>query len=310
MNIESSNVNVDQDPTDDAQQDLAQRISAAGSAEGNNTMKLTAAEIRRAWEIKRAVEDGMGAEDLEHPVMPLKDFEYVQYALFCPHNDPIPNILHRISMVQACRREYGFINTVEQGLEILELGTQLLPGFLLAIEYLKTSENYMCVEDWSKLYPAVVRTDEQYRIFVGMYYYKLHCQEPQFTAIRNGTTSIVECTDMTLQENFDSTFTERVLHSFKRWYPNKRRETFCVNAPSIIPFWYGMTKKFLPGSHQETIKFGFQVPGMEGQRIDPLYKMPTPELAIQKMLRNARCLLTLRYHNEKTFVLPPLPAGP
>lgn len=272
----------------------------------NDTMNLTEAETNRARQIKRAVE--VGSEELveaETPVTPLTDFEYVQFALFCETDEPMSAILYRISMLQAFKREYHIEDTLEQGMGMLDRGTQLLPGFFLAVSHLPSSQNYVSVEDWSKFYPSVLQNEEAFRTFIGLLYYKSKAKEPHIESTRSGTTSVIECQGMNSQEHCDMAMLERIVHSFWRWYPGKHKEAFFMNSPSLISVWCGIFKKFLPYGSCRTIKIGMQVPGLEGERIDPFYKNPSEEQARQAMLQKARELLLLRYHNERTFVLPP-----
>lgn len=93
----------------------------------------------------------------------------------------------------------------------------------------------------------------------------------------------------------------------ERRCPNKPKEVFFSNPPSTICFLFGLFKRYFLDRDTRTAQLGVCVPGLEGQRLDLLYKMPTEEVARQRMLLNARQLLTLRYYNERTFALPPQP---
>jgi hypothetical protein len=252
-------------------------------------------------------------QQLESPLHALTDFEYAQYALVCPADEPMSITLYRISMLQAFKREFSIVDTVEQGRRMMDQGTQLMPGFLLSISELAT-QNFVSMEDWSKFYPSLLQNNEKaFRVFIGLLYYKAKAKEPHLLAIRNGISSVIECTGMTRNwqdnGNGDMAVLERILHSFWRWYPSNHKETYFMNSPSLISEWCGLFKKFLPFGDPRTMKIGMQVPGMEGERIDAFYRTPSSESARQEMLRRVGSLLELRYHNESRYVLPPEELG-
>lgn len=267
----------------------------------DTTMLLQPDEMSRAVEIKLAAAE---RPDLK----PLSDFEYVHYAI-CTSGESMEEVLYRMEMMQAFKEEYGIQDTVQQGIEMMDQLTRVdQPGFLVSMEYLPSSQNFLSVTAWCNLIPGRCKTDEQWRVFIGSMYYKYQAKFNQFLSIRNGSTSMVECMDTTMEKNCDIRFYERFMHELFRFYPVNPKEMFFINSNSGVNFVMGMWQKWMRPDMRSSVQLGHQIRGLEGQRVDVLYKTPSEEVARQHMLTRVASFLNNRYQNERTFSLTPLPA--
>lgn len=261
------------------------------------TMALTVAEINRAWEIKVAAHS---RGDLK----PLSDFAYVQYAI-CTLDEPMEVVLQRMAMMQAFREEFNIQDTMEDAMKTLHQHTIDNAGFLIAFEYLRSSQNFLSVEVWPKLFPErISRTSETYRTWIAAMYYKFQAKSCQFRAIRNGPSQIGECLGTNMIENCQLEFFENYMHRFSRWYPRKQHEFFFLNSPACVNYVLSGIKKFLNPQITKKILLGEQIVGFEGRSIEDLYNTPTPEMARQRVLQVIHQYLQLRWDNEEAFQLP------
>jgi CRAL/TRIO domain len=262
----------------------------------DTTMFLSHAEYDLAVAIRQAVEAN------EH-LTNLTDMEYVQYALtVVSAQETMDSILERIYMMQAFRREYNIQDTAADGIQLFNDLTLQHPGWILTIDYVASTQNYIAIRDLAAFYPSRPKTPVELRIMMGGMYYIFECMNPNFTAIRNGMSSMNECMDVTM-ENFSYEAMEKLLHELIRPYPKNQRGTFFLNSPEMINVFFSMYKRFLTEKITKTFQMGHQVEGMEGRRIDELYKIPTPEIAREKVVLRVYDFLQLRYLNRATFSL-------
>ena len=263
----------------------------------DTTMQLSIAEINRALEIKRAVE----ADDR---VVPISDFSYVQYAL-TSGEESIECICERVYLMQCFREEYRIHDTVNEGVDLILAATVNHPGYLLAVEHLVSTQNYARILDLAAFYPSSVKTDENLRVVMGYNYYVWQAVFPNFQAIRNGMTTIVECMDTTF-DNFDHDVLEKLMVHLYKPYPKNQLEFFFVNSPTVVNIIWGLMKRTVPFRERRKYILGHHVPGFEGRRIDALYKLPNEDVARVRLLNSVLFLLRLREKNEVSFSLDPL----
>ena len=259
------------------------------------TMRVTHDEAARARAIQAAAEH----------LKPLTDMGYAQYAIAASPDESISQIIHRMTVMQEFKDDYLIHDTVEEGVELMTQLTLRHPGLLLALEYLPSSRNYLTVADLVALDPQrIVRSKEDERVFLGGLYYACQCQAAQLEAIRNGTSCVVECMGLG-PLNLDLPLLDKIVHKFYRWYPRLQKEQCFVNAPQgDISTLFGLYQRVLSKNQNETQTVVHTIPGLEGVRIDALYKTPSEEEARRHVLKRVQQYLTLRYHNERKSRLP------
>lgn len=259
-------------------------------------MMLSQGEKNRALQIKTAVEE-------DNQLQNLTDFDYVQYALAC-RGESLEQIRERVYLQQAFKQEYNLTDDADQGIQIYQQFLVQQPYFMLVIEYLPSTLNYISICDLAELFPSRIQTQEQYRVVLGGFFYKYQCMNTDFQAIRTGISSLVECKDASF-DNLSSAFLDKLGAELLRHYPYNTKEVMFVNSATVANMIYGLFKRILPARLTEKFQLGHTVDGMEmgGQRIDGLYKTPTPELAQQRMLGKVLQYLTKRYHHRDTFSL-------
>lgn len=290
----SNNSNNDQAMSEAAAASALVGALISATAALDSTMFLSHAEYDLAVAIRLAVEGDARLTNLT-------DMEYVQYALTCAE-ETMEGILGRVYTMQAFRHEYNILDTVADGIQLFNDFTLQHPGMILTVDYLQSTQNYIVVRDLAAWYPARPKTQAELRILMGGSYYIFQCKNPNFTAIRNGMTSMNECMDATT-ENFSYEGMERLFHELIRPYPKNQREAFFLNSPEICNMIYSLWKRYLPEKITRAFQMGHQVQGMEGHRIDELYKTPTQEIARKKVVLRVYDFLQLRYHNQATFSL-------
>jgi CRAL/TRIO domain len=264
-------------------------------------MLLTTQEITKARLIKAAVE-------WEASLKNLSDFEYVQYALThgaSTENNQIPTILEHISRMQAFKETYGIQDTVADGLACIQAAMEQHPGLFLSIHYNAEDGNTTAVEDWAAFFPGTIATPEQHACLLKGLYYRFECLNPTFLATRLGVSNLIECQGVSWQ-NHDTNLQEQLLAELLVSYPTRYREMYLVNSPLVVNLAIALWKRHMSRNLRETFRLGYQLPGMEGRRIDVLFKIPTPEIADRATISTSRDLLVARYQHRATYQLPAL----
>jgi CRAL/TRIO domain len=265
------------------------------------TMTLDLVEIQRALIIKEAVEAG------PH-LAKMTDFEYVQYALTHPTTHgttaeaamPLSTILEHIARMQAFCRQYQIQETADEGAQMWHEWYLEQPGHLLALLYLPSSGSCTHVSDMKALFPRLIKTERQWRILLAAVYYRSHAMAPHFRAMRQGESTMFECQGTTFQ-NYEPSFCERLFHEILISYPKRHKEMFFLHSPMVINIAYGLLKQYMNQNMKETFHLGYSIPGLEGRRIDELFKVPDEETALRNTVDQVHQLLTIRYRNQTQF---------
>jgi CRAL/TRIO domain len=259
------------------------------------TMTLSLAEKARALQIKAAVE-------ADPRLSTLADFEYVQYALTCA-DESLEMVCQKVHLLQAFKQEYQILDEAVQGCQAFHELLHLQPGYMLAVEYLPSTRNYIKIADMAAFQPSRVQTKGQWGIFLGGLFYIYQCLNPSFEAMRTGISSMLECEGASM-DTFNPGLLEKTASELLQFYPKNVKEVFFLNSGTAANLMYACLKRFLPKRIQQMIKLGYKTDGMhEGQRIDSLYLTPTPEKAQERMALKVLQLLALRYQNQRAFSL-------
>jgi CRAL/TRIO domain len=258
------------------------------------TMRISPAEKARALAIKAAVEADSRTRNLS-------DFEYVHYALTC-REESLDVVCERVYLLEAFKNEYKLLDEALQGVQLFAAYLTIFPGIVLAIDFLPNTGNYCVVCDYKAFRPAERQTDEETRSCLGGIFYQKQASQPDFQAIRNGVSMMLECMGASFA-NFDSNKLEQYMIEFRRAYPIKQKEWFFLNANTIATLTYGMWKRFLPRHIQETFHLSHQVEGLGGTSLSTVYNTPTPEDAEKRLLVKVWQLLARRYQNQQNFSL-------
>lgn len=265
-----------------------------GPVDDATTMRLFPAEVLHAQAIKRAVEaDG--------EVDNLTDFEYVQFAI-TNRDLPVEDIVQKISLHQTFRKQYGILENPHFAMAALNRYTLQHYGGVLCIQYLPAAGSYVSVMDWAAFTPP--KNEEEYRIYFAGMYFIFHTNMPDFEAIRNGLTYVVECEGVG-PRNVSHKHMERTAAELYSHYPRKQKEVYFLNSPLVVNIACSLFFRLVGRDLRECFKLGYQVLGWEGRRIDCLYKVPTAEFARMQMLETAREYMERRYRLMTTYRLPP-----
>lgn len=257
------------------------------------SMYLRDEEKNLALRVKEAVESN-------EQLRPISDFECAHLALSCGERT-MEQIMDVAYKLQCFREMYRLHDTVEDGVATTRQLMEMQPGLVLDVSYLPHEECYTVSCDMAALCPQRVKTEADWRIFQGGFYYWIRATATNITTIRNGLSIVTECEGMGFH-NLDIALQERTVHELWSYYPARHKESIWLNTPPAANMLYGVLKRILRKELMESWKIGGSIEGYEG-RLDRLFLMPNAEIAGQALLRRLESYLTERYHNERTFRL-------
>lgn len=279
-------------------------------------MTITSAELETAKGIRKALESCT-----QYPLNPQRwsDYDYAQQALTCTADledeDATKALMQRMYKLQYFREDYKIQDTVEEGVRMIQRLMEMMPGYLLSVDFAARYGSYIAVFDRAAFQPAKLATPEDMRTFLGAYYYIFQCLSTNSKAIRSGVVFITECQDMK-EENFDLQVEEKFLSHLFGHYPFRHKECLWLNTPSVANIAYGLMKSLVPGDFRANWRMGCKLDGFDG-RIDSLFKMPTLAIAQEQLLSKIESFLTERGQNAGGFELhqrmvynPPPPPQP
>jgi len=296
-----------------------------------NDMALTLEEARWAHEIKHAV--------VAHPDLHLhSDMDYAQWAIYTMERQDMNDVLNGMKMMQEFRKQYNLFYLGQVGLfhkdnvsdivssssatilndqqkeiynAILQEGLQLLrdfillqPGVALDIEWMPDHGHYLYIFDYVAMDPTKIRLPKDWRVVQGATYYSFEIFSSNLRAVRKGTAAIVECEGMSWF-NFDTEYEARRHAELNAWYPFKVKEMLLLNTGTIANFACSILKKICQ-KEKKNFKLGCTLDGFDG-RIDRLFKVPTLEKAMERLLVRLEGYLRVRLDNQMRYRLPDLP---
>ncbi|CAB9514045.1 expressed unknown protein [Seminavis robusta] len=258
----------------------------------NPIFHLTAEEKRQAMDLKEAVE---AADHIEN----LSDFDYVTMTLGC--DGDIPRAVDATYKLQSFRKLYNIQETPQDGVAALRGLMLSQPETILEICYLPTEHTYWFFVDFSKFRPALVQSYDDWRHFQAGAYYIYRAMASNLQSIKTGAITMIECDGVTT-DNVSLEFEERIFIELFSYYPVRYKETFCLHSPMAFVVFLGVIKRFMSNRMLRSIQTAATFNGYDG-RVDQLFKMPTVEIAQERLLSRMETYLTERYQNERDFSL-------
>ena len=251
--------------------------------------RLSDNEKRWALELKAAVE---ASDELDN----LSDLQYVQFALANKGN--LSKTLERVQGMQDFRHEYQIHDTWEEGMALINGLTTAHPFSILSVAYDDVTENYGLVYDRTRARFDHIRSQDEWRVALGAFYYlfNLLCPDPQ--SMRNGIFCIGEC------DGFEHAQTsinklriiwDHLLAHLPVYF--RSIKFFHTNVAANLS--YSMLKLFMRKELTDRIVVGCQF----GINISSLFLMPTPEVAVSRTLGRIEMFMKTRYQNEANFSL-------
>lgn len=251
-------------------------------------MDLTVEECDSAWAIRRAIE---AIPEMDN----LSDFMCCQLAIMV--GDNVEEAVERARHLQVFREEYSVLDTEPEGLRYLkELVIDLAPEYFLAFNF--HEDAYMMALNLKGFEPRSLNTPAKEAAWLVGYYYLQHCLAPDFETLRQGVIFHVECSGYDWKKHIDLKLIRRLHDSFHSSYPC-RMACKSYHTGTIFNVFYAMVKKFYSPEEIEDYKVGCQAPFP----LDEIYLQPTPEIAVQRTLKQMQYSLCLRYKNEREFSL-------
>jgi CRAL/TRIO domain len=268
----------------------------------NSGMALTDLEVEWAWEIKDAI--------LEHEdVRLVSDYEIAQLSVVTLGSEELPSVLERAFALQCLRDEYHLHDTPEEAVELVRaLTCDQQPGHVLAFDLSPDGRHYIGVFDFAANRPSALHMPNDWRIYLGAYYYLLSAACPKLRFVREGFVTIAECEGMGYH-SFSPQMQQRWAQELGMYYPVLSKESLWFNTPTIANVMCAFVKPWLNSrtNRWDQIQLGCRLECFEG-RIDVLMNTPNQQAAQQKLFRNLHTALTERYHHCRTYVLPPSPS--
>jgi hypothetical protein len=253
---------------------------------------LTETERQQALALKAAIESS------DH-IKNVSDFDVVTVALGCEGN--LERALEAAYKLQCFRELYKIEESVEDGIRTIRGLMQQHPGLILEVCYLPSEQTYWFFLDFARFLPALVKSDQDFRLFQGGAYYIYRAMSSSIQSIRKGAITMIEC-DGVSRQNVDLRFEERIFHELWEYYPVRYKETFCLHTPMVFVVFLGVIKRLMNNSQIASLQTACSFGGYEG-RVDALFKMPTLEIAQENLLARIEGYLTERYQNEREFSL-------
>lgn len=255
-------------------------------------ISLTEEERQQVLALKAAIESS------DH-IKNVSDFDCVTLALGCDGN--LERALEAAFKLQCFRELYKIEETVEDGIRTIRGFMQQHPGLILEVCYLPTEQTYWFFLDFAQFRPALVKSDQDFRFFQGGAYYIYRAMCSNIQGIRTGAITMIECEGVSMQ-NVDFKFEEKIFHELWAYNPVRYKETFCLHTNMSFVLLLGMLKRLMNCSQLASLQTACSFGGYEG-RVDPLFKMPTLEIAQENLLGRIEGYLAERYQNEREFSL-------
>ena len=286
----------------------------------NNT--VTTPELERSRKLQEAAECHKKLLALQqrqrltgHKVTKLHPYDFAQQAIVAPSEDTVDDIADRLYKLQCFRDEYRIQDTVEEGVSLIHQLMEIMPGYLLSVDFAPRYGSYIFVWDFAAFHPARLKDQSNLRVFLGALYYICQCLSTNLKAVRSGVVFITECQGMS-SHNWDMHLEQKMLAELFCHYPFKYKECLWLNTPTIANIAYALMKPLVRRDFLASWRLGCKLDGFEG-RIDSLFKMPTQAIAQEQLLKRVEGFLTERARNVRNFELsecmvanPPPPQDP
>lgn len=258
-------------------------------------MELAPEENQRALQIKQTVEQ-------RSDILNLRDMEYAQFAVMTKGN--VVEAIRRIQLAHAFRQEYNIDPySLEQGMDLVEKFMQQQPNFLLSIDRNAAHGYHIFVYNRTGFHPSNIRSDEDYRIFIGAMIFMMDALQPTLQACQRGIVHIGECSDMQ-EENLDLQLEERLWFELMDFYPISWKEVSWLRTNTVASILYASMMRWYRPEHMQAFQLNFQQDeGVFFDRLDNLFKQSPPENAVQIRLDKIRGFLEERKRNMDTFSL-------
>lgn len=191
---------------------------------------------------------------------------------------------------------------MEEGTELLERYiVQQQPWFVLDVHV--DAKHSVLAQDFASLDPSHVKTDADWRVFLGAKYYLFQVLQPTLASIRRGILSIAEVEGMGWS-NFDPSVLQRHHSELLDYYPMAIKEVRILHSSVIGSLFLSMVKKLRRNVPNSTIEEGCQWDELDNGRLEELFKSPSPEEAQRRLLGKCRASLEHRYRNYESYRLP------
>ena len=188
-------------------------------------------ELEWAYEIK----DAIIAHEQELRMIP--DYEIAQLAVVTLGHEDLHSVLERVFHLQCLRDEYRLHDTVEEGVDLLQrLCQDQQPGHILALDLSVDRDEYIGVFDFARIKPSAVDLPNDWRIYLGAYYYILGAACCNLMCTREGFVTIVECDGMGYH-NFSHRMQQRWAQELGMHYPVQSKESLWLNTPTVGTYW-------------------------------------------------------------------------
>ena len=286
----------DEDEEEEEEDDDEDEQHAAGIPRNpaNDGTCLTQQELQWAWDIKLAIE-----ADAEIDNRP--DFCYAQLALHDQGN--VPAALERAMHLQQLREEYKLLDNFQDGSRWVKELIFLMQGVFLSFSYNQRDGNYCLIYDLGALdISKFQKNSNGFEVCFSGGYYFCQAMTCDIQAIRNGIIFMAECSEFDWRKNMDIGTFRRFWSELMAVYPYKIQKVKYFNSGVFINMINSLKKRFLPREITERMEYGCK---FEGSLRDT-FLVPTLEQAMLRMLFRFEENLLKRYHNERTYELPPL----
>lgn len=232
---------------------------------------MMATEQEKAWAI--AIKSTVEADEkLDN----LTDMEYLQHAIVA--KEKVEKALKRVKRMQAYKKKYGIAkdgDDYEAGWKVIQQFFDQQPGMMTGIG-IDTKGRLVSCFDYKKFMPKKVKTEEDWKIFMGAFFYMFQALQPNVAAIRDGTVWICDCKGMGW-DNFSLEIEKRGAEFYSDAYPMRIKELAMIDAPKIINAMYNLIKVFLSQKIKDSMCFEKKESYFESRKgVYPADVLPEP----------------------------------
>ena len=278
------------------------------------THLMSGQELQWALDIKQAVQDDPDLNELS-------DYDYSVYALVTKGD--LENALYRIQGLQHFREEYKIHDTVEEGMELIKAFCKQQPWVILDLAYfpisvvrnVQTAEEevgptanqtlmdgyFILVMDYAAWNPKALKTEEDWRIFLGGMYYICKAARSDLHSVRKGLISLVETLGMSWK-NFSVDMFSRAWYHMYDYLPQQYQHIYWVHSSVMANITHSLLKT-LSKELGRKVQLGRSL-GECHSRLDTLYKVPSADQAQDKLLQTFEKYLHVGESNQGSFSLP------
>lgn len=192
--------------------------------ENSTTMPISAEEQQWAQKIKDEVAE-------LNDIAVISDFEYLHHAIVSKGN--VKKALKRMKGLEAFRKQYELnIIKEDEPMKLLKDCNDMFPGFIgsIGVDNKGRAVQYCDLKSFD---PKLLKTENEWRIMMGAFYYLFQAMNADVDAIRSGIIFACNCKGIGWK-NFSFEAEKRAADFYQDAYPIRMKHIYMINPPLIV----------------------------------------------------------------------------